>query len=347
MFPADVPERQLAKAPKSAVVLDPFCGRGTTNYVARMKGLASVGVDSSPVAVAIAQGKLTQVTAAEVVNECRSILSEPSVAQPSSDFWSLCFHEETLAALAILRNALLHDCSTPVRKALRALLLGALHGPRNKHAPSYFSNQMPRSFAPKPDYAVRFWTRSDLKPERIDMLALVSRRAARLFTGELPTPPSRIVQADSRVVDFKALGRFTHVVTSPPYYGMKTYLADQWLRYWFVGGPDHVPYASVPWQMGHSSPEDFAKQLGQVWAGVAKACGPEAKWMIRFGGIRDRLADPKAVLLMSLRESGAPIRVVTTRSAGTSIEGKRQATQFQRNGGGPVEEFDLYVRMEG
>ena len=31
-------------------------------------------------------------------------------------------------------------------------------------------------------------------------------------------------------------------VTSPPYYGMRTYFPDQWLRLWFLGGEAHVEY---------------------------------------------------------------------------------------------------------
>ncbi len=59
MFPLDFPLRTLAgRARKGDWVADPFCGRGTTNFAARLLGLPSVGVDSSPVAVALTQAKL-------------------------------------------------------------------------------------------------------------------------------------------------------------------------------------------------------------------------------------------------------------------------------------------------
>ena len=55
MFPLGFPLRILReRAARADWVLDPFCGRGTTNYAARVLGLPSLGVDSSPVAVAIA-----------------------------------------------------------------------------------------------------------------------------------------------------------------------------------------------------------------------------------------------------------------------------------------------------
>lgn len=55
------------------------------------------------------------------------------------------------------RAPLLASCSTAPRVALRGIILGALHGPKQKTFPSYFSNQCPRTYAPKPAYAVRFW----------------------------------------------------------------------------------------------------------------------------------------------------------------------------------------------
>src|SRR5712691_204242 len=81
MFPLEFPLRQLKHAAVGDWVLDPFCGRGTTNFAARLRGLPSVGIDSNPVAVAIAAAKLVNAGAVDVIESCRSILSgarEPS-----------------------------------------------------------------------------------------------------------------------------------------------------------------------------------------------------------------------------------------------------------------------------
>ena len=51
MYPLDFPLSVLKKHGKRGDwVLDPFCGRGTTNFAARLLEMPSVGVDSSPVA---------------------------------------------------------------------------------------------------------------------------------------------------------------------------------------------------------------------------------------------------------------------------------------------------------
>jgi DNA modification methylase len=59
MFPLEFPMRLLRKhKANTPTVYDPFCGRGTTIYAARKLGLRSCGLDTSPIAVAIAQAKL-------------------------------------------------------------------------------------------------------------------------------------------------------------------------------------------------------------------------------------------------------------------------------------------------
>jgi len=222
MFPLDFPLSVLrGRARNGDSVLDPFCGRGTTNFAARLLGLESLGVDSSPVAVAISAAKLVAVAPDTIVSEARRILhSRPPPHVPDGPFWKLCFHQSVLRSLCTMREVLLEDCSTPARVALRGIVLGALHGPRQKTFQSYFSNQCPRTYAPKPGYAVRYWKRHGLRPLPIDLVSVIARRADRYFSFSC-TPRGSVRHGDSRFR--KALkprrghGGFDWVVTSPPY----------------------------------------------------------------------------------------------------------------------------------
>jgi hypothetical protein len=310
--------------------------------------LPSVGIDSNPVAAAITEGKMVSATAESVGEVCVEILSTASdVDVPCGDFWQLCFHSRTLAELSRLRAELIRDCRSAERKALRALVLGLLHGPRTKGAPSYLSNQMPRTYAAKPEYAVRFWTGRGLQPEYVDLAELVKRKAHHYFTSAPEPVPFRVICGDSRTFNLADSGhRFSRVVTSPPYLGMRTYVPDQWLRYWFIGGPAEVTYRHAD-QFTHNSAADFVRQLGAVWTNVARACLPGARMVIRFGGIHDRKANPKEVMLAALREARCELRLLTIRSAGLSSRGKRQAGQFKRVLHKPIEELDFYVQVEG
>ncbi len=347
MFPLSVPAKQLARLGAGAWVLDPFCGRGSTNYAARLLGLGSVGVDSNPVAAAITEGKMVATSAENVEAACAEILAGPIEATPpEGEFWARCYHPLTLSELCRVRAALLVDHVSPARKALRALILGLLHGPRNKGAPSYLSNQMPRTYGAKPDYAVRFWSRRGLEPVHVSLAELVLRKARHYFGSTPPKVPFQVFCGDSRKIDLTAQGRrFSMVVTSPPYYGMRTYVPDQWLRYWFLGGPP-APTYQHPDQLSHGSASEFAAQLAGVWTNVARACVPGARFMIRFGGIHDRKARPRDIMQEALAGAGRHLQLLTVRSAGLSSRGKRQADQFQRPLGAPIEEWDFYVRLE-
>lgn len=348
MFPIEFPLEVLREARPDQLVVDPFCGRGTTNYAARTLGLPSIGVDSSPVAVALTQAKIANALPNRIVAAARRILrdvQEPS-EMPDGEFWQWAFHHDVLEILCRLREGLLTNCRSDTHKALRAILLGALHGPRPKSRPSYFSNQSQRTYAPKPSYAVRYWKKHNLIPEPVDVLKIISHRATRYYAEERAAS-GKVVYADSRKKVFTRAAREKKadwIITSPPYYGLRTYLPDQWLRGWFLGGPSEVDY-STEGQILHSSPEAFASDLRSVWRNVSEICAPGARLVVRFGGINDRKADPLSIIKMSLEDSSFELQAI--RSAGSAASGKRQALHFSQTSAEAREEHDIRAIWQG
>ncbi len=346
MFPLDFPLRILQRySKKGDIVLDPFCGRGTTNFAARLVGLSSLGVDSSPVAAAISASKLVKTTSDEILAEARRMLTDQDSRQqlPEGEFWEWAYYPTVLDALCRFRSAFMEDCSSASRTALRGIILGALHGPKQKTFQGYFSNQCPRTYAPKPAYAVRFWRERELVPQPMDFLAVIQRRAKRYYSA-LPDTVGHARLADSRFPNALLMeaqeARFDWVITSPPYYGMRTYIPDQWLRSWFLGGPDTVDYNNRH-QVVHASPKDFADDLRKVWRNAASVCSDKAKMIIRFGGITDRKANPLDLIKHSISDSGW--RITTLRQAGSATDGKRQANTFLRKKTQPITEYDVWA----
>lgn len=344
MYPLDFPLRVLGEYGKRGDwVIDPFCGRGTTNFAARLLKMPSIGVDSSPVAAALARAKLATATPSGVVASAKAILrtaKEPT-SVPSGDFWKLAYHERTLIRLCQLRDALLAECSSDTRILLQAIILGALHGPRPKGAPSYFSNQSPRTFAPKPKYAVKFWTALDMRPIDVDVLSIIKARADRYLAEPPPNVEGKVQLGDSRSADtFADMPKARFVVTSPPYFGMRTYLPDQWLRLWFLGGPDYVEYRQPEGQLEHSGADHFAAEMGRVWKNVAGHTTKSARLIIRYGGIHDRDAEPMDVLKKSLVDSGWTMK--TAKAVPDSDSGRRQVRQFQAVPKAAITEHDVY-----
>lgn len=345
MFPLDFPLAILSKrASHGDRVLDPFCGRGTTNLAARIVGLPSLGIDSNPVAAAITAAKLVDTSVSEIMRELRSVLAGPPPRLvPEGEFWDWAFHRDTLQAICRLREAFLADCQTEARLALRGITLGALHGPQQKAFPGYLSNQSPRTYAPKPAYSIRYWRERGESPRFVDAEAVIERRAKRYYSA-VPSGVGECRLADSRQqesMQTEARGAdFRWIITSPPYYGMRTYRPDQWLRNWFVGGPDVVDYTNID-QVVHSSPEAFAADLAAVWRNAARVCTSDAHMVIRFGGISDRKASPLDIIKSSLSGSGWRIRTII--QAGTAASGKRQADAFLRRRTKPLDEYDVWA----
>ena len=344
MFPLGFPLSVLSRATKAAPVLDPFCGRGTTNLAARIHGLPTVGIDTHPVATAVTAAKLTTTTPDAITSCLEEILdTEHPGAIPQGPFWQLAYHEATLEDLARVRNALLDGRTTPERTALRAILLGALHGPLTKSAPSYFSNQCPRTYAPKPRYAVKYWTRNGLSPPRADIRHIVATRSRRHYSQPLPTASSsQALLGDSRSpATFARLQhqRFAWVITSPPYYGMRTYRPDQWLRLWLLGGPAEVDYSIGP-QITHNTPQRFVHELRRVWNNCAAVSSPGTRLIVRFGGLPNCRLDPAELLRESLSET--VWRTQTRCDAGPAPAGRRQADHFGARSTAR-REFDLWA----
>jgi len=345
MFPLDFPLAWLRQAAPGEWVLDPFCGRGTTLYAARLLGLPAAGADVSPVAAAIAEGMLGWARPEEVLGLAARLMREEVGDLPEGEFWELAYHRRTLEEICRLREGLRREAEGDAARLLRLVLLGRLHGPLRKGAPAYLSNQMPRTFAPKPDYAVRFWKARGLRPPEVDPLELLARKVPETL-GDLPPPvPGRVVCGDARTLNFQDLGGpFSWVITSPPYYGMRTYVPDQWLRYWLVGGPPAVAY-KYDGQIGSGPAEAYITALQTVWKNVAKACRPGARLVVRFGGLPSRMiAEPAELLRTSF--TGTPWRIKWLRAAGNPDCGRRQAKSFRIRHNSAVEEIDALAVLE-
>lgn len=351
MFPLDYPLRVLKAHRKNRpIIIDPFCGRGTTLFAARQLGLVARGIDSSPVAIAIARAKLCKVDAKATVNLAQQYIdSYEKVSVPDTEFFHYAFAPSVLKQICAIRAGLSNvKRDTDATALLKAAILGCLHGPRSKHieAQSYFSNQMPRTFGAKPDYSVRYWKKNQLIAPEINVITVLQRKLSRLKDSALHSGVSlaNAHLGDSRFARSLPTTKrdFSIVITSPPYYGMRTYVEDQWLRNWFLGGPDHVQYGAAL-QLEHTGQAAFSESLGAVWKNMARTRANDLHMYIRFGTIPSKKnVNPKKLIHDSLEASGISWRVVSTRQAATAASGKRQADQMSTNSVAATE-FDFHV----
>ncbi len=318
-------------------ILDPFCGRGTTNLAARLNGIYSIGIDSSEVAYAISSAKMVEVTADGVMAAYDSIVAHSEEEDvPVGDFWSLMYNPLVLKTLCKIRSALLEDCKTPERIALRGIILGALHGPLLVNgSSSYLSNQFPRTYASKPDYSVRYWKKVGLThPPNVNVRDVVMKRAYRCYSELINPPKGFIIKGDSTEKEtfekIKALNgkvKFDTVITSPPYHGISTYIPDQWVRNWFVGGPDRVEYTTRGQATGDI--RSFINQLNAVWSNCGDLCSDGTHMFVRFGEIGDKSIDPAEIIHKTF--DGTFWKIDSVVGAGAPKKGRRSCSSFLKS----------------
>jgi hypothetical protein len=331
MFPLSFPLAVLSEAEAGSWVLDPFCGRGTTLYAARKLGLPAVGIDSNEVAAAIAAAKLVTVDSNAIVALAESLIrSERDAPAPEGEFWRWCFAPRTLSALCRLRAGLAR-LGDDVATALRGVLLGALHGPRNRGDPSYLSNQMPRTYATKPEGALAFWKRRELRPVEVDVLAVIRKHATWRYTRAPARVRGAVHGGDALAVLPHLRRRFHWVITSPPYPGMVTYRPDGWLRGWLLGGPSEPVYDRSD-QLGSLTGTRFVTRLAQIWMAVAKRCYPGARLVVRFGSLPSVCHDEPEDLLLTSLEVSDRWQVISVRDAGVPERAARQSVQALKTG---------------
>lgn len=346
MFPLEYPLGIIKKHLKDdPVVLDPFCGRGTTLYAARKLGFEAYGIDTSPIATAIAQAKLAKASIDEVMKLAEELVAKAPKDVPKTKFFRTAYSGATLLELCSLREGLMTARPSDAAAILRAAALGCLHGPLPTAAgtPSYFSNQMPRTFSSKPDYSVRFWEKRGAKAPDASVLAVLRKKLLRITDLNSPSAGrlTNVKCNDARVPEsYRGLAKANLTITSPPYYGMRTYVEDQWLRNWFIGGPAVLEYGNEQ-QLRHKSHEIFVSDLAKVWTNVHKASNEGAHLYIRFGAIPSAKSDPRALLKASLQEANG-WELVSVRNAKTSEAGKRQADQMGSESD-PATEFDFHA----
>lgn len=242
-FPPTVPSEILRKyvAPYS-LVLDPFCGSGTTVFEALRHGHRCVGVDLNPLAVAVATAKLEPVSEDAVIARIIELAGRycgEDIDHVADDI-RLIFHPRTLAQLVYLRDAL--DDARPEDRFIRGAVLGIMHGKwRKDGSTAYLSIDMPNTFSMSPDYVRRFVKKHRLRQPPLDVFGKLRERVAWLLrNGSAPSRPrSWILRGDATkltaVLGTIDLERVDAIVTSPPYLGVLRYGAFNWIRLWFLG----------------------------------------------------------------------------------------------------------------
>lgn len=279
MFPVSFARKVIATHTEPGdLVLDPFCGRGTSIFCAAEAGRDGYGVEINPVGWLYARVKLKPARRENVERRLIHIARSASPHSKEIDelpkFFRKCFSRQVLTFLLACRQNLRWR-SNAVDATLMAFVILYLHGRINSDGrPQSFSNQMRQTKSMSQQYSLRWWEKNGFKnPPKVDPVSFLSERIRWRYAKGLPKfTDSTVTFGDSLTVLSRAArkykGKFQLLFTSPPYSAVTSYYFDQWLRLWMLGGPAVPSRAGSRWKSRFENRAEYQKLI----EGVFKEC---------------------------------------------------------------------------
>jgi hypothetical protein len=349
MFPETFVEHWVGKLTKEGdLVLDPFCGRGTTPFQALLMGRRAIANDINPVAYCVTRAKTNAPALAQVRARLSYLRNRfdtskfDAAAEDLPEFFRHAYHARTLRQLLYLRSQLRWR-SSDLDCMVAALTLGALHGEIDK-SPSYLSNQMRRTISTKPAYSVAWWASKGLIAPPRDAFVTLDRAATFRYASERPALRATVFNRDMRslsVVETLPTG-IRCAVTSPPYLDVTDFEEDQWLRLWFLGGPPHPTTGKVSRDDRHTQSSAYWQMIADMWRSLGSVLDEKAHVVVRIGA--------KGVSTDHLIEKLGASAVVTNRkvklvSHEVSEIRRRQTDSFRPGSTGCLVEVDCHFKV--
>ncbi|KPL09196.1 hypothetical protein AMJ85_07040 [candidate division BRC1 bacterium SM23_51] len=242
MFPPRLPHYFIEKFTRPGdVVLDPFCGRGTTPLQACVAGRIGIGVDLNPLAHVLTRAKVEAPPLAHLQARLRALENDMfyGATDDEPEQIRMLFHPATLRQLVHLKQVL--DLADPCDNFIAATILGILHGAssRDQTRSSYLSISMPNTFSMSPNYIREYIRAKGLQQIPVDVFSAARRKFQRLFAHAPPAARGfayrESIENLARIANPHIRKRRVQlIVTSPPYLRVVKYGLYNWIRLWFL-----------------------------------------------------------------------------------------------------------------
>lgn len=347
MFPESFAEEWIDRLTcPGQTVIDPFAGRGTAPFQALLMGRNAIAGDTNPVAYCVSKAKLQTPSATAVARRLTCLerafenVKETCLVDEMPSFFHHAFHRQTLVTLLHLRRELRWRDS-PVDCMIAALVLGSLHGELS--SPSYLSNQMPRTISTKPAYSVRWWEQRQLQPPERDTFKVLRNRLTFRYRSDRPARKGRAYHCDVRDLPQRTHSRAHLAITSPPYLNVTSYEEDQWLRLWFLGGPEYPKQSRISPDDRHNSARAYKVFMEDTWSALSKLLYPHAHVVIRIGGLRSTSEELIELAEETSKSSGRSVNLIEHR---VSMISNRQTASFRPGSTGCLFEVDLHFSLD-
>ena len=213
-FAPQIPEFFIKNfSEKGDVVLDPFCGRGTTVLEANQQNRIGLGVDISPLALEIAKSKLKNVTYEQVKERLSQIDFSKEILKGYEEFKDI-YHPKTYSQIMNLKEQLK---DSPVDNLIRAVVFGRLHG----HSNGFFSVWTFNVISFAKERIKKQSAKRGLKPDFRNVIPRILKKARTVLEHPvIEQPKSKLFKSDSRKLPIEN-NSVDLIVTSPPFLDAK------------------------------------------------------------------------------------------------------------------------------
>lgn len=228
---------------RGQIVLDPFCGAGSTGLEALMMGRLVCMSDRHPLAVKMARAKIEPADLSEITLRLQLVnLRRPiSITQFTESFRPF-YDLDTFREISNLK-IYLQENRDPVSRFVELLALDLLHG----HTAGYFSAYTSPVLSLTPQEQLSMNLKRSNTPDYRAIVPRILRKAATVLRDGVPSvlshgaSRSKVVQSDARDLGYVPATSVDLVVTTPPLPMVEESLNKMWLRSWFAGCPATFP----------------------------------------------------------------------------------------------------------
>ncbi|MCB1139625.1 MAG: site-specific DNA-methyltransferase [Leptospiraceae bacterium] len=253
-FKPELPDyfiRRFLSEQSSAMVLDPFGGRGTTTLQSNLNGFSAIHNDLSPIAQFLGRSRRRIPDLGELSHRLDAIeLSSKRSSITDQAFRRLepFFHEKTIHEIQNLREMHLNNPDDSALSYIALTALSRLHG----HSDGFFSVYSFPQISIMPDAQRRNNQKRGLVPEYKAIKERILKKMKRDLSQPLhpnfnaAAAGNRYLSCDATNLDGVPTGSVDLIVTSPPFLDKVDYKKDNWMRAWFLGvedGMDELPLA--------------------------------------------------------------------------------------------------------
>lgn len=290
MFPVSFAFNVVNKYSKSNdYILDPFAGRSSSIYAGGVLGRKSLGIEINPVGWLYGSVKLGPADQEDVSKRLFEIYNKRNyykrAIEKMPEFYRMCFCDEVLKFLLNARKNL-NWKENNIDATLMSIILIYLHAKIGEG----LSNQMRMTKSMGMNYSIEWWKKNGYnEPPEINPAELILKKINwRYKKGKPKVTKSTVILGDSTVELKNILKKvnqddikFSLLFTSPPYFSITDYYADQWLRLWMLGG-NEIPKSIRKKHKGRFiDKENYYKLLDDVFGLSSKMMADNSTIYVR------------------------------------------------------------------